>query len=251
LKVRDLVQLNIPSAPAIQTVDLVKKYGSGESETYALRNVNFTVAKGDFVSIIGPSGSGKSTLLNMIGALDRPTSGKVYLDGLDISKLPSAELAKIRNRKIGFVFQQFNLLNRISVRDNVELPLAISGVPEKKRRKISMDLLEQFGIKSKARNKPTQLSGGEQQRVAVARALANDPSVILADEPTGNLDTTNTEIVMEILENLHDQTGKTIVIITHNVELAKRTRSAIMIRDGRVYEVTDNLGGNNGGAIAS
>lgn len=242
------MQLNVPASPSIQTVDLVKRYGSGESETYALRGVNFTVARGDFVSIIGPSGSGKSTLLNMIGALDRPTSGRVFLDGLDISKLPSAELAIIRNKKIGFVFQQFNLLNRISVQDNVELPLAISGVPDTKRRKISMQLLEQFGIASKARNKPNQLSGGEQQRVAVARALANDPSMILADEPTGNLDTTNTEIVMEILENLHEQTGKTVVIITHNIELAKRTKSAIMIRDGKIYEVTDRLAGSVNGA---
>ncbi len=241
------MQLSDSASHSIQTVDLVKRYGSGESETYALRGVNFAVAKGDFVSIIGPSGSGKSTLLNMIGALDRPTSGKVFLDGLDISRLPSAELARIRNKKIGFVFQQFNLLNRISVQDNVELPLAITGVPEGKRREISMHLLEQFGIASKAKNKPNQLSGGEQQRVAVARALANDPSMILADEPTGNLDTTNTEIVMEILENLHEQTGKTVVIITHNIELAKRTKSAIMIRDGRVYEVTDRLAGRTNG----
>ncbi len=234
------IQLNVPPSKAIEAVDLVKKYGSGESETYALRNVNFSVANGDFVSIIGPSGSGKSTLLNLIGALDRPTSGKIFIDGIDISTLRNSELARIRNKKIGFVFQSFNLLNRISVRDNVELPLAISGVSEKERRKISMHLLDQFGIASKAKNKPNQLSGGEQQRVAVARALANDPSMILADEPTGNLDTTNTEIVMEILENLHEQTGKTIVIITHNIELAKRTRTAIVIRDGQIDEVREN-----------
>jgi putative ABC transport system ATP-binding protein len=234
------MQLNVPPSKAIEAVDLVKKYGSGESETYALRNVSFSVANGDFVSIIGPSGSGKSTLLNLIGALDRPTSGKIFIDGIDISTLRNSELARIRNKKIGFVFQSFNLLNRISVRDNVELPMAISGVSEKERRKISMHLLDQFGIASKAKNKPNQLSGGEQQRVAVARALANDPSMILADEPTGNLDTTNTEIVMEILENLHEQTGKTVVIITHNIELAKRTRCAIVIRDGQIDEVREN-----------
>jgi len=234
------MQFNVPPSKAIEAVDLVKKYGSGESETYALRNVSFSVANGDFVSIIGPSGSGKSTLLNLIGALDRPTSGKIFIDGIDISTLRNSELARIRNKKIGFVFQSFNLLNRISVRDNVELPLAISGVSEKERRKISMHLLDQFGIASKAKNKPNQLSGGEQQRVAVARALANDPSMILADEPTGNLDTTNTEIVMEILENLHEQTGKTVVIITHNIELAKRTRCAIVIRDGQIDEVREN-----------
>ncbi|MGA2874845.1 MAG: ABC transporter ATP-binding protein [Nitrososphaerales archaeon] len=234
------MQFNVPPSKAIEAVDLVKKYGSGESETYALRNVSFSVANGDFVSIIGPSGSGKSTLLNLIGALDRPTSGKIFIDGIDISTLRNSELARIRNKKIGFVFQSFNLLNRISVRDNVELPMAISGVSEKERRKISMHLLDQFGIASKAKNKPNQLSGGEQQRVAVARALANDPSMILADEPTGNLDTTNTEIVMEILENLHEQTGKTVVIITHNIELAKRTRCAIVIRDGQIDEVREN-----------
>jgi len=234
------MQFNVPPSKAIEAVDLVKKYGSGESETYALRNVSFSVANGDFVSIIGPSGSGKSTLLNLIGALDRPTSGKIFIDGIDISTLRNSELERIRNKKIGFVFQSFNLLNRISVRDNVELPMAISGVSEKERRKISMHLLDQFGIASKAKNKPNQLSGGEQQRVAVARALANDPSMILADEPTGNLDTTNTEIVMEILENLHEQTGKTVVIITHNIELAKRTRCAIVIRDGQIDEVREN-----------
>jgi putative ABC transport system ATP-binding protein len=234
------MQFNIPPSKAIEAVDLVKRYGSGESETYALRNVNFSVSQGDFVSIIGPSGSGKSTLLNMIGALDRPTSGKIFIDGIDISTLRNTELAKVRNKKIGFVFQSFNLLNRMSVRDNVELPLAISGVSDKQRRKVSMRLLEQFGIASKAENNPNQLSGGEQQRVAVARALANEPSMILADEPTGNLDTTNTEIVMEILENLHEQTGKTIVIITHNIELAKRTRIAIVIRDGQIDEVREN-----------
>ncbi len=234
------VQFEIPSSPSIEAVDLVKRYGPGESETSALNKVSFAVAKGDFVAIVGPSGSGKSTLLNLIGALDRPTSGKVFLDGVDISKLPSTELAKIRNRKIGFVFQSFNLLDRISVRENVELPLSISGVSEKERRKVSTQLLEQFGITSKAKNKPNQRSGGEQQRVAVARALANDPSIILADEPTGNLDTTNTEIVMKILENLHDETGKTVVIITHNLELAKRTHTVLMIRDGEIDEVREN-----------
>ena len=229
-----------PSTPAILTVNLAKKYGSGESETFALRYVKFAVAMGEFVSFFGPSGSGKSTLLNMIGALDRPTSGKIFLEGIDISRLPSRDLAKIRNRKIGFVFQSFNLLNRISVRENIELPLAISGVSEKERRKVSTRLLDQFGIGKKGKNTPNQLSGGEQQRVAVARALANNPTMILADEPTGNLDTTNTEIVMEILENLHQETGKTVVIITHNVELAKRTRSAIVIRDGQIDEVREN-----------
>jgi putative ABC transport system ATP-binding protein len=234
------LQLNVPVSPAIETVDLVKKYGTGESEVYALNHVSFAIKKGDFVSIIGPSGSGKSTLLNMIGALDRPTSGKVFIDGTDISRLPNSELAKIRNKKIGFVFQSFNLLNRISVRDNVELPLAISGVSEKQRKKVSTQLLNEFGIESKAENKPNQLSGGEQQRVAVARALANNPSLILADEPTGNLDTRNSEVVMEILEDLHKQTGITVVVITHNIELANRTHSLIEIKDGQIAGTREN-----------
>ena len=229
-----------PSSNAVETIDLVKKYGSGESTTFALNKVSFSIASGDFVSIIGPSGSGKSTLLNMIGALDRPTSGKVFIDGVDLSKLSNAALATLRNKKIGFVFQSFNLVSRISVRENVELPLAIAGTPEKERRKLAMSLLEQFGISNKSNSKPNNLSGGEQQRVAVARALVANPSIILADEPTGNLDTKNTEIMMEVLEELHAKTRKTIVIITHNVDLARRTRRIIAIRDGQIAEPQDD-----------
>ena len=226
---------------AIRVIDLVKRYGANtSSETYALRGVSFSIAQGDFAAIIGPSGSGKSTLLNMIGALDRPTSGKIYIDGIDISKLPNLALASLRNKKIGFVFQSFNLLSRISVRENVELPLVIAEVPAKERRKTAMQLLERFGIASKAESRPTNLSGGEQQRVAVARALASDPSIILADEPTGNLDTKNTELTMETLEELHDKTGKTVVMITHNPDLAKRTRTVIAIRDGQITEIIEN-----------
>ncbi len=231
---------NDPLPDAINAVDLVKKYGSGDSTTYALRNVNFSVASGDFVAIVGPFGSGKSTLLNMIGALDRPTSGKIFLDGVDLSRLSNVALAKIRNEKIGFVFQSFNLLSRISVRENVELPLSIAGVSPKIRRKISVDLLEQFGVSSKAEYKPNTLSGGEQQRVAVARALAPNPSIILADEPTGNLDTKNSEIMMEVLQRLHEETGKTLVIITHNLDLANRARLSISIKDGQIDAVKEN-----------
>jgi len=220
--------------PTIEAVKLVKKYGTGAGITFALKGVSFSIAQGDFVSIIGPSGSGKSTLLNLLGALDRPSSGKVLIDGIDLSKLSNTALANMRNKKIGFVFQSFNLLPRISVRQNVELPLNLAGVPEKIRKEKALQLLEQFGVRNRAENKPNTLSGGEQQRVAVARALVSNPAIVLADEPTGNLDTKNTEVMMEVLEELHEKTHKTIVMITHNVALAKRTKRVIAIQDGQV-----------------
>jgi putative ABC transport system ATP-binding protein len=229
------------SKNAIEAVNLVKKYGTGAGITYALKGVSFSIAQGDFVSIIGPSGSGKSTLLNLLGALDRPSSGKVLIDGVDLSKLSNTALANLRNRKIGFVFQSFNLLPRITARQNVELPLNLAGVTEKKRKETAIRLLGQFGLAKKVDSKPNTLSGGEQQRVAVARALASDPAIILADEPTGNLDTKNTEGVMEVLEELHDMTHKTIVIITHNIELAKRTKRVIAIKDGELASLEDHL----------
>ena len=226
--------------PTIEAVNLVKKYGTGAGITYALKGVSFSIAQGDFVSIIGPSGSGKSTLLNLLGALDRPSSGKVLIDGVDLSKLSNLALANLRNRKIGFVFQAFDLLPRITARENVELPLNIAGVPESVRKETALRLLNQFGVGNRANNRPNTLSGGEQQRVAVARALASNPSIILADEPTGNLDTKNTEIMMEVLEELHDKTHKTIVIITHNIELANRTRKVISIKDGEIVGTEDH-----------
>ncbi len=224
---------------AIQAIDLVKRYGEGASSTFALNHVTFNVAQRDFVSIIGPSGSGKSTLLNIIGALDRPTSGRILIDGVDLAKLSNTALASLRNKKIGFVFQSFNLLSRISARENIELPLMLSGRPAGERRKVALRLLDQFGIASKADSKPSTMSGGEQQRVAVARALVMDPSIILADEPTGNLDTKNTEVMMEVLEGLHRETKKTIVIITHNIDLARRTRKVISIRDGQITDLKE------------
>ena len=230
------LEKSVFSDNAIEAINLVKKYGSGAGLTFALKNVSFSIARGEFVSIIGPSGSGKSTLLNLIGALDRPSSGKVLIDGVDLSKLPNASLAALRNRKIGFVFQSFYLLARMSVEANVELPLTIAGVSSKERKDRALRALDQFGISGKAANKPNTLSGGEQQRVAVARALVTNPSIMLADEPTGNLDTKNTEIMMEVLEELHEKTHKTIVMITHNTLLANRTQRAISIRDGQIVE---------------
>jgi putative ABC transport system ATP-binding protein len=219
---------------SIQAVDLGKRYGSGPTATVALHNVNFEVWKGEFVAIIGPSGSGKTTLLNLLGALDRPTTGRVFIDGIDISKLSNLELAKVRNRKLGFVFQDFNLISRMSAAENVELPLLIEGISSDERRRRARALLDRFGLRSKADTNVNKLSGGERQRVAVARALANDPAIVLADEPTGNLDTKNTEVMMEFIRQLRDEFGKTVVIITHNPEVARRAKRIISIRDGQI-----------------
>jgi len=222
------------SAPAIEAEELLKRYGTGEDVTYALHGVSFVVEKGEFVAIIGPSGSGKTTLLNLLGALDRPTSGKVLIDGIDVSKLSNSELATIRNRKLGFVFQDFNLISRMSAIENVELPLLIEGVPKEKRREFAMSLLKRFGLGAKADRNVNKLSGGERQRVAVARALGNDPAIVLADEPTGNLDSKNTDLMLDFMKQLNTEFGKTVIIITHNPEVANRTQRIISIRDGRI-----------------
>jgi len=219
----------------LEIVDLTKIYSEGtEAETFALNGVSFHVPDGDYVAIIGPSGSGKTTLMNQIGALDRPTSGRVVIDGVNISELSSAELAEVRNQKIGFVFQSFNLINRISAVENVEIPLLVTNMSPKERRERAIAMLEKMGLGNKVNKKPNQLSGGEQQRVAVARALSNDPKIILGDEPTGNLDTKNTQRVMEILEQFHKEAGKTLLLITHNMEVANRAKRIISIRDGKI-----------------
>jgi putative ABC transport system ATP-binding protein len=219
----------------LEVVELTKVYSEGtEAETSALNGVSFKVLDGDYVAIIGPSGSGKSTLMNQIGALDRPTSGRVVIDGVNISELSSAELANIRNQKIGFVFQSFNLINRISAVENVEIPLLVTNKSPRERREKAILMLEKMGLGGKVNKKPNQLSGGEQQRVAVARALSTDPKIILGDEPTGNLDSKNTAHVMEILEQFHREAGKTLLLITHNMEVANRARRIISIRDGKI-----------------
>jgi putative ABC transport system ATP-binding protein len=216
-----------------ETKDLCKTYGE-KVKTQALCGVSLNIAKGEFVSIIGPSGSGKSTLLNLIGTLDRPTSGKLSIDGIDTSKLNDTQLAKLRNEKIGFVFQSFNLIQRMNAFKNVELPLLVKNISNKERFSRTKKWLNEVGLIDKIKRKPLELSGGEQQRVALARALVTDPSILLGDEPTGNLDTKNTAMIVDILKKLNESTGKTFIIITHNLEVARKTKRIIYIRDGLI-----------------
>lgn len=218
----------------LRLVDVVKIYGVGATQTYGLRGVTLSVCKGDFIAVMGPSGSGKTTLLNMMGLLDKPTRGRVYIDGLDVSKLSPRRLALMRNRKIGFVFQHFNLVNRLTVLENIELPLVARGVPPGKRRQKAVSaLLRVGGERSWLLKKPNQLSGGQQQRVAIARAIVSDPEIILADEPTGNLDRDSSRQVIEVFRELNKQ-GQTIIIVTHDPEVAHCTRKILVIRDGRI-----------------
>ena len=207
---------------------------SAKKMVIALDGVSFEVKRGEFISIVGPSGSGKSTLLNIIGALDRPTSGKVFINGEDIFLLDDARLSDVRSRLIGFIFQSYNLVNRMSVQENVEFPAIFSERPSSDSRTRALELLETLGIKDKAKQKPVDLSGGEQQRVAIARALVNDPALILADEPTGNLDTKTGREVFELLKMLSYRFGTTVMMVTHNLELAGMTTRSIYIRDGRI-----------------
>lgn len=207
---------------------------SAKKMVVALDGVSFEVKRGEFVSIVGPSGSGKSTLLNVIGALDRPTSGKVFINGQEIFLLDDARLSDVRSRLIGFIFQSYNLVNRMSVQENVEFPAIFSERPSSDSRTRALELLETLGIKDKAKQKPVDLSGGEQQRVAIARALINDPALVLADEPTGNLDTKTGREVFNLLKMLSDRFGTTVVMVTHNLELAGMTTRSIYIRDGRI-----------------
>ncbi len=217
----------------VQVKDLFKIYKMGEVEVQAVRGINLDIEKANFTSIVGPSGCGKSTLMHILGCLDRPTSGKVYLDGTDISTLTDDELAYVRSRKIGFVFQTFNLLPKITAVENVELPLAYSGVPPQDRRKKAMSILEKVGLAARAEHTPPELSGGQRQRVAIARALVNDPAILLADEPTGNLDSKSGEDVMSLFKQL-DSEGVTIIMVTHNTDLARRCERSIHLKDGQI-----------------
>jgi len=216
----------------IELENITKVYRMGKVEINALRGVTFSVAKGEMVAIIGASGSGKSTMLNVIGCLDKPTSGKYLFDGVDISQLNDNKLAEMRNRELGFVFQDFNLLSRATALANVELPLIYSG-GVRHRRERAVEALERVGLGGRANHKPTELSGGEQQRVAIARALVNNPALILADEPTGNLDTHSSAEIISIFCQLH-QEGKTIILITHEADIASQAQRTVHLSDGRI-----------------
>lgn len=219
----------------IELQDIYKHFYIGTpNELEVLHGISIHVTEGEFVSIVGASGSGKSTLMNIIGALDRPTEGQYTLDGVDMIAAKDAELSKIRNRKIGFVFQTYNLISKTNALKNVEMPMLYAGIPGKQRIARAKELLELVGMEERMKHLPEELSGGQKQRVAIARAMANDPAIILADEPTGALDSTTGRMVMDLFHKLHEEEGKTIVLITHSPELAEETERIITIKDGNV-----------------
>jgi putative ABC transport system ATP-binding protein len=223
------------STRVVETTNLKKTYMLGKVQVNALRGVDLTVEKGDFLAILGPSGSGKSTLLNMIGALDKPTEGKVFIEGVDVSKLNDNALADLR-REIGFVFQFFNLIPRLTARGNVELPMAIPGLGKTERRKRAEELLETVGLKERVNHKPAELSGGERQRVAIARALANNPNFLLMDEPTGNIDSKTANEIIELVRRLNEEKGVTIIVVTHDQQIALQTKRAVQMLDGLIVQ---------------
>jgi putative ABC transport system ATP-binding protein len=218
----------------IQCADLWKVYRLGDVEVQALRGLNLTIEQGEFVAIMGSSGSGKSTLMNMLGCLDQPTKGHYWLNGVDVAALRADELAEIRNRQIGFVFQSFNLIPRTSALENAQLPLFYRGLPLREQRALAAAALERVGLKGREQHYPTQLSGGQQQRVAIARALVTTPSLLLADEPTGNLDTESSREIMTILDRLNKEEGITVILVTHEPDIAAYAAREIMIKDGQV-----------------
>ncbi len=220
----------------VDAKDVKKIYVMGDVEVHALRGLSIQIEPGEVLSIMGPSGSGKSTLMNMLGCLDRPTAGDYYLDGESVAELNDDQLADIRNRKVGFVFQSFNLLPRATALSNVELPLRYASVSGKVRRERAREALESVGLGDRIHHRPSELSGGQQQRVAIARALINNPSIVMADEPTGNLDTKSGDEIMQLLLKLNQEFGTTLIIVTHDPEVAEHTNRIVTIRDGVVVE---------------
>ncbi|WP_414527457.1 ABC transporter ATP-binding protein [Nodularia chucula] len=233
-----LVPNPAPKSAIIRLENIFKIYGSGETEVKALNDVNLTINEGEYCSIMGPSGSGKSTAMNIIGCLDRPSTGHYYLDNLDVAQMQDADLAKIRNKKLGFVFQQFHLLPQLTALENVMLPMVYASVNPNERRDRATEALTKVGLEQRLNNKPTQLSGGQQQRVAIARAIVNRPVVLLADEPTGALDSHTTQEVLDIFTELNTS-GITVVMVTHETEVAMQTKRIVWFRDGGV--VHNNL----------
>lgn len=220
----------------IEVKNAIKTYQMGDELFYAMNDISFEIEQGDFVAIMGASGSGKSTCMNMLGTLDKPNSGQYHLDGVDVFSLTPDELSDIRNNKIGFVFQGFNLISRTSALDNVQLPMIYKGIPEEERIERARQALKIVGLENKENNMPSQMSGGQQQRVAIARAIVNDAPLILADEPTGNLDTKTSIDVMEFFVNLNEKFGKTIVLVTHEPDIAEYTKRILRFKDGKIIE---------------
>lgn len=220
--------------PIVKLEDVWKIYQLGKVELPALKGVSLDINRGSFVTIMGPSGSGKSTLLNMIGCLDFPTKGKVILEGKDISKLSEDELSQLRGKTIGFVFQEFNLLAHLTALENVMLPMVFQGTPLEERRKIGEKLLKSLGLGERIEHQPAELSGGERQRVAIARAFANDPEMVIADEPTGNLDSITGKKIMEVLTDFHQKEGKTMIVVTHDPNIASYSKDVVNIKDGQI-----------------
>lgn len=227
--------------PVLEAEQVSKVYNIGKREVHALSDLNLRVNRGEFVAIMGPSGSGKTTLLNVLGCLDKPTAGKVILDGLDISKLSEGELYKIRRNRIGFIFQTFNLLPYLNARENVELPMESTRKSKVDRRERASELLKLVGLSGREEHRPQKLSAGEQQRVAIARALANDPAIILADEPTGNLDTKNKYEIVRLLANLNIERGTTVVMVSHDNQVASHTERMLLLRDGKIAKEKQGL----------